>query len=447
MMRNKLFSAKTVAILTAAVTIAGTVTPAMAESSTELTTQAAVEAALNSNPAQIAIGNGEAQYTLSGTHKNTSVLVNASNAEILNSAKLKSINITDANTLEESGVANKINSKDNNLKIHVATGSYGSKINLAGANQNVNVTADGNVDSIQMDEAGTLNLDGSSTNTVNIKTTKKGTVVNDAAKSSKVTLGADTEFNLKNGANAGSIFAADGLSKINIEQGATAGVIAVSAADDATSDVTLNGTVKKFKIQKGVGKMTVKGSAADFPFVINSKGAIEVGNKANLIVTANATITFTGNASGSSITAYNGAKVNVENKTAGNIIYTDTKGVKYTVPANSVVKDGVASGAGITAQTAGGSVTATTSPLYAKASEANKKAVTDFEKKYADLLKNDLDYSKVSTAEIANAIKEYKTLSNGNTELKTLLAVDYAHLVSAQVLANSTTAQKTVKAF
>ena len=449
------------AALIAAVTGA-TVTPGFAWDATVPTSKEAsaednaeaVKEVLDDSDATTLTINGGTDYTLDKANKNLDVTLDAATLKVTANAKYKSVNVQDVDTYTDGSKGNKVTVADDKANISVPAGAYGSDFTLTKDGQTVDMTIDGAVNHVTMESDGTLNVGGNGTSTTIINTKKAGGTVTDAAKSSKVVLEGDTNFTLKNGAKATTILANNGASKITLEEGSSVGTVTVAGTDNATASLELNGDVKKVKVQNGLAKLAISGKASGYTLVTNTKAEVTVPNPVKIIAQADTHFVFGDNASGAAVNAYNGAKVSIDNKSKGNITYKDVKGNKYILPAGSTMKEGVlpanatvVSGAGIGTNVSGTAVTATTSPLYAKASEANKKAVTDFEKKYADLLKTDLDYSKVSSTKIADAIKEYETLSANNSELKSLLAVDYAHLVSAQVLANNASATNTVKAF
>ena len=454
-------SAALIAAVTGATITPGYAWDAIIPTSKEATAEdnaAAVNEVLSDADATTLTINGGSDYTLDKTNKNLDLILNAVGLTVKANGKYKSVNIQDVDTYTDGSKGNKVTVADSKATITVPTGAYGSDFTLTKDGQVIDMNIDGAVNHVTMESAGTLNVGGNGASTTIINTKKSGSTITDAAKSSKVILEGDTNFTLKNGATATSILANNGASKITLEDGSTVGTVTVAGDNNATANLELNGNVKKVKVQNGLAKLVLSGKASDYTVVANTTAEVDVPNPVKIIAQANAHFVFGENASGAAINAYNGAKVTIDNKSKGNITYRDVKGNKYLLPAGSEVKEGVlptnatviggtgtATGSGITAS--GTSITATTSPLYKTASEANKKLVNEFEKKYADLLKTDLDYSKVSGTKIAEAIKDYDTLSANNSELKSLLAVDYAHLVSAQVLANNASANNTVKAF
>ena len=307
-------------------------------------------------------------FTIKRGDYDKSIVVNSTNAKVVNNGEFKSVTVKNATSFTEKADNNKINVTDKNLNLTVSKGADNSKITVSSTGGKVNVKADGKVATVTVNKKTTLKVSGSTPKAVKIISNAAGASINVASKAN-VQLNKSSVVNVTKGGQVG-VVNAKANANVNVAEGAK--VTNVNTyGEDSKVNVKADGTVAKVNVNKKA-TVNVKGDtetavkvtskAEDATFVIDAKSDLVLTEKANVTVTEGTVIGTLVADKDANITVAAGAtvdkvevkgtdaKVNLEaNGTVGTVSVDAKADVAVTGSTTSTVK--------VEANTEGASIT------------------------------------------------------------------------------------------
>lgn len=307
-------------------------------------------------------------FTIKRGDYDKSIVVNSTNAKVVNNGEFKSVTVKNATSFTEKADNNKINVTDKNLNLTVSKGADNSKITVSSTGGKINVKADGKVATVTVNKKTTLKVSGSTPNAVKITSNATGASINVASKAN-VQLNKSSVVNVTKGGQVG-VVNAKANANVNVAEGAKVTNLN-TYGEGSKVNVKADGTVAKVNVNKKA-TVNVKGDtetavkvtskAEDATFVIDAKSDLVLTEKANVTVTEGTVIGTLVADKDANITVAAGAtvdkvevkgtdaKVNLEaNGTVGTVSVDAKADVAVTGSTTSTVK--------VEANTEGASIT------------------------------------------------------------------------------------------